>query len=260
MKRILLLASAVAFLPMMALAVSFNHNLSPGTSGADVIHLQQFLVSEGMYSGPITGMFGPLTKKALIAFQEKEGISPTGYFGPLTQAAANAAISSLSLPPVSLYSTSPILVVSEPTSLSATSSYAQKFIDGTSLDTAIDSYGYIDVSFDTVLTYEQWIESFHWTIPNQFIFGGDPSLPQIKTSFQCIPGPTHDIQALGFGGLVFPANGNYQCQMIITDINGNVSAASFNTSPTSANAGASYIITEKGANLSTLSGNIFVTS
>ena len=79
----------VLFIPSLAFAATFNHNLSYGTTGTDVSQLQQFLVDEGLFSGSVNATFGPMTKNAVIAFQQQEGITPTGYFGYLTRTDAN---------------------------------------------------------------------------------------------------------------------------------------------------------------------------
>jgi len=58
--------------------------------------LQKILINEGVWDSWVkaTGYFGPITKRALIKFQEKyqkEILSPihlkkgTGFFGPLTR-------------------------------------------------------------------------------------------------------------------------------------------------------------------------------
>jgi len=73
----------------------FSKNLYFGIQkDSDVIKLQEFLTSEGVYSGPITGNFFSLTLKAVKDYQTREGISPAaGYFGPLTKAKVNAKLS-----------------------------------------------------------------------------------------------------------------------------------------------------------------------
>jgi peptidoglycan hydrolase-like protein with peptidoglycan-binding domain len=44
----------------------------------------------GLYSGPVTGYFGPLTKAAVVKFQGLHGIKPqSGFVGPLTRAVLN---------------------------------------------------------------------------------------------------------------------------------------------------------------------------
>ena len=77
-----------------ASGASLSENLGPGSSGSEVILLQQTLFTDGDYPQDlITGYYGSLTEKAVEAFQEKYGIvsygSPytTGYgaVGPKTK-------------------------------------------------------------------------------------------------------------------------------------------------------------------------------
>jgi hypothetical protein len=75
-------------------ADNFNQDLSFGSSGSEVLKLQEFLITQGVYSGPITGNFYSLTLKAVKDFQTRENISPAaGYFGPLTRTKANSLLS-----------------------------------------------------------------------------------------------------------------------------------------------------------------------
>lgn len=67
----------------------FNTNLSLGFSGNDVTELQNRLTTEGVYSGPITGYFGPLTGAGVKAYQLKYGIAQLGIVGPATRAKLN---------------------------------------------------------------------------------------------------------------------------------------------------------------------------
>ncbi len=63
-------------------------NLDTGSTGTDVVKLQEVLIKAG-YSIPsgATGRFGPQTKKALIKFQKANNIKPaSGNFGPITRA------------------------------------------------------------------------------------------------------------------------------------------------------------------------------
>ncbi len=70
--------------------VSFDHDLSYGTTDdSSVTDLQNFLTTQGDYSGPVTGNYLTLTKTGVKKFQTNAGITPTGYFGPLSRAAAN---------------------------------------------------------------------------------------------------------------------------------------------------------------------------
>jgi N-acetylmuramoyl-L-alanine amidase len=60
-------------------------------TGNAVTELQKRLTNEGVYSGPITGYFGPLTSAGVKAYQQKYGISQVGTVGPLTRAKLNAS-------------------------------------------------------------------------------------------------------------------------------------------------------------------------
>ncbi|MCX6702171.1 MAG: peptidoglycan-binding protein [Candidatus Zambryskibacteria bacterium] len=70
---------------------SFNGDLRQGASNDDVRELQTRLTDEGVYTGPITGYFGPLTLKAVIAYQTREGLPQTGFFGSMTRGRLNNA-------------------------------------------------------------------------------------------------------------------------------------------------------------------------
>jgi hypothetical protein len=80
--------------------------LRRGDSGEDVKALQKFLINEGYWNSEVeaTGYFGPITKNALIKFQEYfEGdiLNPlglktgTGYFGPKTEGFVSKSLSLL---------------------------------------------------------------------------------------------------------------------------------------------------------------------
>ncbi len=73
---------------------NFTRGLGVGSKGNDVTKLQNRLTSEGVYTGPITGYFGPLTFNAVKRFQKKYGISQVGTVGPKTRLALNASVSS----------------------------------------------------------------------------------------------------------------------------------------------------------------------
>lgn len=81
-------------IPFSVSAASFGRDLTLGSKGADVESLQSFLTEKGVYTGPITGYFGNLTKEGVKKFQAQNGIFPvSGYFGPLTRSAANSKVS-----------------------------------------------------------------------------------------------------------------------------------------------------------------------
>lgn len=66
----------------------FNKTLKYGMTNDDVKRLQELLASDPeIYpEGIISGWFGQLTKKAVMAFQKKYGIEPVGIVGPKTRA------------------------------------------------------------------------------------------------------------------------------------------------------------------------------
>lgn len=68
---------------------TFTKALSLGSKGAEVIELQKRLKSEGYYTGPTNGSFGPLTKAAVMKYQKAKGLSQLGSVGPGTRAALN---------------------------------------------------------------------------------------------------------------------------------------------------------------------------
>jgi putative chitinase len=58
--------------------------LQRGSSGTDVVLLQQKLLSAGFNPGALDGNFGGGTEAALIAFQRSEGLLADGVVGPRT--------------------------------------------------------------------------------------------------------------------------------------------------------------------------------
>ena len=77
-------------------SASFDRDLFYGLrQDPQVTELQEFLTTQGVYSGPVTGNFFSLTLKAVKDFQTANLISPTGYFGPLTRAKSNSLLSAV---------------------------------------------------------------------------------------------------------------------------------------------------------------------
>lgn len=71
-------------------AGSFVSYLKPGSTGEEVLHLQQVLAQQGFFSTTPNGTFGPATRAAVIAFQAAHGLDRLGVVGPATRAALNA--------------------------------------------------------------------------------------------------------------------------------------------------------------------------
>ncbi len=84
-------AKSVVVPPKAAIAV-FVHTLQPGTRGGEVRLLQQKLRELGYFKYPTnTGLFGPATRAAVVAFQKERGLKPfPGWVGPATRAALNS--------------------------------------------------------------------------------------------------------------------------------------------------------------------------
>lgn len=58
--------------------------LELASSGPDVAELQRLLTRAGVYTGPVTGYFGPLTRGAVLEFQRRAGLPQVGIAGPQT--------------------------------------------------------------------------------------------------------------------------------------------------------------------------------
>ncbi|KGP75026.1 peptidoglycan-binding protein [Desulfosporosinus sp. Tol-M] len=58
--------------------------LKQGMRGSDVAEVQTRLKTWGYNPGPIDGIFGPMTLKAVIQFQTARGLKPDGIVGPIT--------------------------------------------------------------------------------------------------------------------------------------------------------------------------------
>lgn len=95
-----LIASGVTFLAFATIVgaqtQTFNSNLTVGSTGSEVVALQEVLLNAGydipaLSSGTATkGYFGSQTKSAVMKYQAENGIPNTGFVGPLTRAALNA--------------------------------------------------------------------------------------------------------------------------------------------------------------------------
>ncbi len=68
----------------------FTQTLYFGSYGNEVSELQQRLTSEGVYSGPINGRFGNLTREAVKEYQRIHAVTQTGTVGAITRSVLNA--------------------------------------------------------------------------------------------------------------------------------------------------------------------------
>ncbi len=72
-----------------SVSATITSDLTVGSTGSQVVALQNALVSQGhlmMPAGVAPGYFGALTKAAVSKWQAAMGLPATGYFGPLSRA------------------------------------------------------------------------------------------------------------------------------------------------------------------------------
>ena len=75
-----------------ASSYKFSLSLNIGSTGTEVIKLQERLAAEKIYTGPISGYYGALTAAAVKKYQELHGVSQLGKVGPATRAALNGGM------------------------------------------------------------------------------------------------------------------------------------------------------------------------
>ncbi len=111
--------------------------LHTGMKGSDVSALQNILLKQKIFTGPVTGTYDANTVKAIFKFQQTVGIKPTGIADVSTQQKLQA----LSVPAVAPKVTAPAIksftrtlsIGMQGTDVSALQAYlsAQKFLSGT---------------------------------------------------------------------------------------------------------------------------------
>lgn len=69
-----------------AATTSFDRDLKQGDTGEDVGHLQEVLLRNGLYFGPVTGYFGPQTQDAVELLHMRIGYGSVGVVSPETRA------------------------------------------------------------------------------------------------------------------------------------------------------------------------------
>ncbi|MGB3191423.1 peptidoglycan-binding protein [Lyngbya sp. PCC 8106] len=73
--------------------------ITQGSRGAEVSAIQQSLQSLGFFNATVTGYYGPITRDAVIRFQQANGLSADGVVGPNTLAALGLATNPNPEPP-----------------------------------------------------------------------------------------------------------------------------------------------------------------
>ncbi len=81
------LVSLLAASTVIGMAAQATAQIDQGSRGQEVAELQQQLRELGYFNRPSTGNFGPLTKQAVIRFQQDEGLTPDGVVETKTKAA-----------------------------------------------------------------------------------------------------------------------------------------------------------------------------
>lgn len=81
------LLSLTVALGVLGLARQASALVRQGDRGSDVTALQQRLAELGYFQGNATGYFGPVTKEAVMSFQQAKGLTPDGVVGTNTQTA-----------------------------------------------------------------------------------------------------------------------------------------------------------------------------
>jgi len=66
-----------------------------GSRGSEVTAVQQVLKDRGLYTGSIDGIYGTLTRQAVIKFQKQQGLTADGIAGPKTLKALGVSIGSV---------------------------------------------------------------------------------------------------------------------------------------------------------------------
>ncbi|HWP96750.1 MAG TPA: 3D domain-containing protein [Syntrophomonadaceae bacterium] len=100
MQRSLILMFLVLGLALCSMAFTGKAmaagSLSQGAQGSAVTKVQQVLNNRGYWCGSADGVFGASTRKAVVRFQQDNGISTTGTVGPLTNKALGISTTSVS--------------------------------------------------------------------------------------------------------------------------------------------------------------------
>lgn len=90
-KRAFCLAMSVLLLLSLPCAMAATYR--QGSTGAEVRTIQDKLKRWGYYDGNVDGIFGSGTRKAVVSFQKKNGLTPDGIVGPNTLRALGMSVS-----------------------------------------------------------------------------------------------------------------------------------------------------------------------
>ena len=116
-----------------------------GSRGPLVERLQRLLIERGFDPGVVDGIFGPNTKRAVVAFQTSNGLDPDGIVGPLTWG--------------KLCSTTPILTPSTSTKVMGPTfvSLVSEQPDGSTSEPFSEESGEEDSEVGEIFSEQDWI-------------------------------------------------------------------------------------------------------
>lgn len=77
---------------------SITTTYQTGSTGDNVREIQSLLTQRGYSPGPVDGIFGPLTKTAVMRFQSDRGITIDGIVGPTTWAMLHGNLTPIPAP------------------------------------------------------------------------------------------------------------------------------------------------------------------
>ncbi len=83
-KRLLAVLAAILLLNLALLWTAEGATYRQGSQGAEVRTIQTKLRRWGYYDGAVDGIFGAATRRAVVKFQQKNGLTPDGVVGPNT--------------------------------------------------------------------------------------------------------------------------------------------------------------------------------
>ncbi|SDJ08628.1 C40 family peptidase [Salimicrobium halophilum] len=159
------LVTSIAFTPLVGTSVSAQSNapsdntatqvqsnlLTQGDRGQAVSSLQSELSQQGYYTYSVDGIYGPITKNAVMSFQADQGLAVDGIAGPRTKAAlgsGSAATASSQTEPVAV-DTSASAGNSEIVA-AAENLLGIPYQYGGTTRAALDSSGFINETFEQV--------------------------------------------------------------------------------------------------------------
>ena len=84
MKKIISYLVCITTVISMSVSSYAMETMKNGTRGDDVKEIQEILISLGYLEDDADGIFGPKTEKAVLAFQQDNGLDATGIVGEAT--------------------------------------------------------------------------------------------------------------------------------------------------------------------------------